>query len=163
MPKKNSADAKKKKGGLGIALFALIALGACAVAGYTWYELKHVKTQIANGAEAQTPAASPVPLYMPLETFTVSLKPTEEDADRVLYIGLTLRLRDESSRDLLEEFLPEIRSRLLVLLSQQTAEQLATSEGKTALIDQIKGELNKPISNRSAAVSDVLYNAFILR
>ncbi|MTD37439.1 flagellar basal body-associated protein FliL [Erwinia sp. CPCC 100877] len=163
MPKKNSADAKKKKGGLVVALFALIALGACAVAGYTWYELKDVKTQIANGNEAAPPVVSQVPLYMPLETFTVSLKPTEEDEDRILYIGLTLRLRDENSRALLEEFLPEIRSRLLVLLSQHTAEQLATSEGKTALIDQIKRELNKPVSDRSAEVIDVLYNAFVLR
>jgi flagellar FliL protein len=163
MAKKDSADEKKKKGGLGIALFALIALGACAAAGYTWYELKNVKSQIANGVEEQPPVVSQVPLYMPLETFTVSLKPTEEDADRVLYIGLTLRLRDENSRALLEEFLPEIRSRLLVLLSQQTAEQLATNDGKTALSDQIKTELNKPISDRTAAVTDVLYNAFILR
>ena len=163
MAKKDSADDKHKRGGLGIALFALIALGACAAAGYTWYELKNVKTQIANGVEEQPPVVSQVPLYMPLETFTVSLKPTEEDADRVLYIGLTLRLRDENSRALLEEFLPEIRSRLLVLLSQQTAEQLATNDGKTALSEQIKAELNKPISDRTAAVTDVLYNAFILR
>lgn len=162
MPKKNSADAKKR-GSLSAVLLACVALGACAVAGYTWYELKHVKTQIATGGEVQPVAASQIPLYMPLETFTVSLKPTDEDADRVLYIGLTLRLRDEPSRELLEEFLPEIRSRLLVLLSQQTADNLATNAGKTSLVEQIKEELNKPISHRSAVVTDVLYNAFILR
>ncbi|MBV4414002.1 flagellar basal body-associated protein FliL [Enterobacteriaceae bacterium YMB-R22] len=162
MPKKNSAGAKKKVP-FGAILLALIAVGACAIAGYTWYELKHVKTQIAGGEEVKPEVVNQPPVYMPLETFTVSLKPTDEDADRVLYIGLTLRLKDEESRELLAEFLPEIRSRLLVLLSQQTADNLATDAGKTSLVGQIKEVLNKPIDNRSAAVADVLYNAFILR
>lgn len=52
------------------------------------------------------------------------------DADRVLYIGITLRLKDEATRSRLSEYLPEVRSRLLLLFSRQDAAVLATEEGK---------------------------------
>lgn len=35
---------------------------------------------------------------MPLDTFTVNLVTPDNDPDRVLYIGLTLRLPDEATR-----------------------------------------------------------------
>lgn len=162
MPKKNSADARKK-GPLIAILLACIAVGACAAAGYAWYKLLNVELQATAGTNSNTAVVATSPLYMPLDTFTVSLMPNDEEADRVLYIGLTLRLNDEASRDVFKAFLPEIRSRLLVLLSQQSADILATNAGKTALTEQIKIELNKPFDQRSVTVTDVLYNAFILR
>ena len=43
MPYKNSAD---KTGRFLLTLLVLIALGASAVAGYTWYDLKKVKEEV---------------------------------------------------------------------------------------------------------------------
>lgn len=70
--------------------------------------------------------ASCPPVFYALDTFTVNLG----DADRVLYIGITLRLKDEATRSRLSEYLPEVRSRLLLLFSRQDAAVLATEEGK---------------------------------
>lgn len=71
-------------------------------------------------------ASCPSPVFYALDTFTVNLG----DADRVLYIGITLRLKDEATRSRLSEYLPEVRSRLLLLFSRQDAAVLATEEGK---------------------------------
>lgn len=88
---------------------------------------------------------------MPLDTFTVNLVTPDNNPDRVLYIGLTLRLPDESTRRQLNDFLPEVRSRLLMLLSRQEASQLANEQGKQRLVAQIKDVLSPPLvkDNRS--------------
>ena len=103
----------------------------------------------------------PSPVFYALDTFTVNLG----DADRVLYIGITLRLKDEATRSRLSEYLPEVRSRLLLLFSRQDAAVLATEEGKKNLIAEIKTTLSTPLvaGQPKQDVTDVLYTAFILR
>ena len=103
----------------------------------------------------------PSPVFYALDTFTVNLG----DADRVLYIGITLRLKDETTRSRLSEYLPEVRSRLLLLFSRQDAAVLATEEGKQKLIAAIKAILSTPLvaGQPKQDVTDVLYTAFILR
>lgn len=103
----------------------------------------------------------PSPVFYALDTFTVNLG----DADRVLYIGITLHLKDEATRSRLSEYLPEVRSRLLLLFSRQDAAVLATEEGKKNLIAEIKTTLSTPLvaGQPKQDVTDVLYTAFILR
>jgi len=150
-----------------IVLVMLIAIGACALSGFTLYEIRTVRNHVTdnNPADSQANLPGPVtPLYLPLETFTVSLKPTADDSDRVLYIGLTLRVKDEGSKALIEEFLPEIRGRLLMLFSQRTADELSTNEGKDKLMADIKQSASQPLADgKSAVITDALLNAFILR
>ena len=145
----------------------LTAVAACGVSGYLFWEMKFAKpaAEVAQGEVQATPAPVQVePLYASMNTFTVSLKPTPRENDRILYIGLTLRVRDEQSQQLIEKFLPEVRSRLLVLFSKQTAEELSTDDGKYQLVEAIKSVMNKPLAaEQSAIVTDVLFNAFILR
>lgn len=165
MPKKNQNSAGGKKKNLTILLLLLIMTGTCVIAGYTLYEMKNIKQLAVDGTPEQTVSIeSVVPVYIPLDTFTVSLKPTQRESDRILYIGLTLRVRDDKSQELIEKYLPEVRSRLLVLFSKQTADELSTDDGKYQLIDNIKTAMNKPLAaDQSAVVTDVLFNAFILR
>lgn len=100
-----------------------------------------------------------------MDTFTVNLVNPDNDPDRVLYVGFTLRLPDEDTRRRLNDYLPEVRSRLLLLLSRQSAAQLATEQGKQALVEQIKQALAPPLvkTQPPQVVSDVLFTAFILR
>lgn len=170
MPKKNQkVTGGGKKRFLVILLIMFVAIGACAVAAYLWYEMENIKSQMAEtgkpaGKVADVNQAPTAPLYVPLETFTVSLKPTADEDDRVLYIGLTLRVKDEQSKSLIEQFLPEMRSRLLILFSQQSGDNLSTDEGKNHLIEKIKSAVSEPLSdNQRAMITDVLFNDFILR
>lgn len=168
MKKKNQKTASgEKKNSLLVILLMLIAIGGCALAGYTFYEMKNLRGEVAGNRKTSTdekPAEVVAPIYVPMDTFTVSLQPQEEDLDRVLYVGITLRVKDEQSKVLAEQFLPDIRSRIFILLSHQTAKSLSTEEGKNNLVGMIKEELMKPVSpHQNILVSDVLFNAFILR
>ncbi|CAK8743671.1 hypothetical protein SODG_006807 [Sodalis praecaptivus] len=102
---------------------------------------------------------------MVLETFTVNVANPDNDLDRVLYVGLTLRLPNEETRKTFNDYLPLVRSRLLLLLSRQQASELACPLGKQGLIDKIKQTLAEPLvaGQPPQVVDDVLFTAFILR
>ena len=147
----------------------LTAVAACGFSGYLFWELKYAKPAVAaiENENVAQPAPAPVqiePLYASMNTFTVSLKPTANESDRVMYLGLSIRVAEQSSLAVLEKYLPEYRSRLFMLLTHQTYEDLSSDEGKRRLIDNIKAELDKPLAfNQSIRVTDVLINEFILR
>lgn len=153
----DSAINKKSKRAIWIPLLVLITLAACATAGYSYWRMQ----QPPSASVKAEPAPPPAPVFFALDTFTVNLG----DADRVLYIGITLRMKDEATRSRLNEYLPEVRSRLLLLFSRQNAATLATEEGKQQLIAAIKETLATPlvVGQPKQVVTDVLYTAFILR
>ena len=150
------AISKKSKRSLWIPILVFITLAACASAGYIYWH----SHQVAADDKAQQRVV-PSPVFYALDTFTVNLG----DADRVLYVGITLRLKDEATRARLNDYLPEVRSRLLLLFSRQDASALATDVGKQKLVDAIKQTLATPLVNGQPKqeVTDVLYTAFILR
>lgn len=164
--KENAPKGGKKKLLL-IILAALITVGVVAAAGYTWYELRSIKSQMTNPQaenKNEVPPESVMPVYADIDTFTVSLKPEDADSDHVLYIGLTLKMKDDAAKALLEKYLPEVRSRLLVLFSQQTANNLSVDGGKEKLMQEIKKVVSTPLTGQQTImVTDVLFNAFILR
>lgn len=80
----DSAINRKSKRSIWIPLLVLITLAACATAGYSYWRMQEHPTASATAA----PPPPPAPVFFALDTFTVNLG----DADRVLYIGITLRL-----------------------------------------------------------------------
>lgn len=153
----DTAIPKNRKRAIWLPLLLLLTLVACAAGGYSYWRMQQNANPMTK--TVAPPPASPV--FFALDTFTVNLG----DADRVLYVGITLRLKDEETRARLSEYLPEVRSRLLLLLSRQDAAQLATDTGKLKLASAIKETLSTPLiaGHPRQDVTDVLYTAFILR
>lgn len=161
---KNAASRGGSRSLLSI-LLILITVAACAFAGYMFWQLKLAQSGVVTKVVEPKPAPESIePLYLSMNTFTVSLKPTEKESDRVLFLGVSVRLADRQSLLTLEKYLPEYRSRLFMLLTHQTYEALSSDQGKQQLIENIKSELSKPLAHNQALVpSDVLINEFILR
>lgn len=75
----------KRKSSIWLILLVLVAIAASAGGGYSWWLLHKSKP-------TNTQIVAAIPVFMPLETFTVNLITPDNNLDRVLYIGLTLRL-----------------------------------------------------------------------
>ncbi|WP_130835322.1 flagellar basal body-associated protein FliL [[Erwinia] mediterraneensis] len=159
----DNAKAKGRKRSILIPVLLIVTLAACSVAGYAvWRMMNKPEGGQAEAAKGQPPAA---PVFFALDTFTVNLVNPDNNPDRVLYVGFTLRMPDEDTRRRMAEYLPEVRSRLLLLLSRQNAAALATEQGKQDLVGQIKQVLAPPLvkGQPPQVVNDVLFTAFILR
>ncbi|CAN5125557.1 N/A [soil metagenome] len=136
-------DAPKKKGkGLLIILIAVVVLLIVIVGGVGAY-LVLGKKHGAEEAAAAKPVERKVPVFHPLDTFTVNLAdPTRE---RYLQTNISLQIRDEKVAEELKVYNPAVRNRVLILLSSQSGEMISTPEGKDALslalVDQINSVL----------------------
>ncbi|WP_273837753.1 flagellar basal body-associated protein FliL [Providencia rettgeri] len=153
-------ESKRSNKGL-LILFALVALAGAGFGGYTWWTTQ--KGPQALSEEEKRPNM-PQPIFMELEPFTVNLAGVD-GPDRVLYIHVTLRLANEKSRKQLHEYLPEVRSRLLLLLSEQKAKNIENHDGKLQLMKEIKQTLTPTLipGDTDQDISDVLFTTFILR
>lgn len=133
----------------------LIIVGALVVvllivAGGGFFLLK--KSQAAadeEGGEAPAPKAashSPPPgtppAYLPLDNMVVNL--ADPGGERVAQIGITLEVQDAHASDTVKAYLPTIRSGILMLISQRTADELLKPEGKEKLAKDILREAAVP-------------------
>lgn len=149
---------KKSKLGLILIVLALLVVLGGGGAAAAYYFL------MPNQHRAEVAEAPPVaPIFIALEPFTVNLQ--SEDHDRYLHIGMTLRLADTISQEQTTAYLPEARSRILLLLSNRKAETLFTAEDKTQLAAEIRTVLNKPLTSAkpSQRITDVLFTTFVVQ
>ncbi len=152
-------QASGQRGAAARALLFVLALVVlvCAVAGTTYAV---VSRNLPTAAEtAPTSPPPPKPVFIELEPFTVTV--SDPYADRILHVGLTLRVDDDSTRQRLMDYLPEIRSQLLVLLSEQRPDALQSGEGKRELASQVRASLNSGVGK--GQVMDVLFHAFVVQ
>ncbi|WP_233803896.1 flagellar basal body-associated protein FliL [Paraburkholderia sp. HP33-1] len=143
-----------------IVLIALIAAGA-AGAGVWFFMSK--RAPVAASAEA-APAPPAAPLFFPLESMTVNLQ-SDDGQQHFLRIGLTLKLGDAATQQVLTDHMPEVRSRILLALSNKHPDELAPLEGKRALAEELKTLISEP-TDRGAApirVQDVLFTEFVVQ
>ncbi|OZI18433.1 flagellar basal body protein FliL [Bordetella genomosp. 9] len=114
-------------------------------------------------APPQTPQAVPAPIFIPITPFTVTLQ--SADRERIVHVAMTLRVADEQSRQRIEKYMPEVRSRVLMLLSAQTPESVQTPQGKVDLASALLKAINKPFTPLPDGqyVTDVLFTEFVVQ
>jgi flagellar FliL protein len=141
-----------------IVLIAIIAAGA-AGAGVWFFMSKRPPS--ASAAEAPPP---PAPLFFPLESMTVNLQ-SDDGQQHFLRIGLTLKLTDPKVQQELTDHMPELRSRILLALSNHHPDDLAPLEGKRALATELKTLIEQPTDKGAppAHVDEVLFTEFVVQ
>ena len=147
---------KSKRGLILIALAALAVVGGGGAAAYYYLMGNQHHTQVAV-------APPETPIFVPLEPFTVNLQ--SDDHDRFLHVGMTLKVADVKSQAQITEYLPETRSRILMLLSNRKSETLLTADDKIQLATEIRKVLNKPLtdSQPSQHITNVLFTTFVVQ
>jgi flagellar protein FliL len=142
-----------------IALIAIFAAGAAGAA--TWFLMQR---QAASAPAAPAAPVPVVPVYFALDPMTVNLQ-SDDGETHYLRIGLTLKLDNLKTQDELRDRMPEIRSRVLLALSNKHPADLATLDGKRALATELAVLIAQPTEPHSAPakVDDVLFTEFVVQ
>jgi flagellar FliL protein len=143
---------------IGIAAAAgICALAATATAAYVMMASPPVKT-----AQAATRLPEK-PIFVTLEPLTVNLQ--VEGRGQFLHIGVALKVRDEKAGAQIVEFMPELRGRLVLLLSNRQPESLLSTEDKTRLAEEIRTALNLPLTPGlpPQGITSVSFNTFVVQ
>lgn len=142
------------------ALVLLIALSAANL--YVLLSDRSPSDGSTSTEETYAPIADPI--FVKIGPLTVNLR-SDRYGERLLYTTLSLRVENETTQELIKKFMPEVQSRLLLLLSAYTAEQLTTTEGKQEVARAILEALEAPLvdSQPRLAISAVLFTDFIVQ
>ncbi len=172
-PAADAAQPKAKKSGatkwIIIAIVALVLLGGIGGAAAWWFMRATPAEEATDGEGGQPAAAQPKKVRAPagdgiltLDQFLVNL--ADKDATRFVRVKLCLVVETKKQAEELaknEVVKARVRSAILELLAQQTADKLVTPEGKT--------DLKKAISERAkpaldgTKVLDVLFTDFVVQ
>ena len=148
---KSKSKKKKRILIIGLLVLALAGLGG----GYFFMNNRP--------AVAHKEVKAEMPIFMPLEPFTVNLQPGSRN--RFLHVAVTLKMANAVSQTQMTQYLPEVRSRVLNTLSNREAESLATPEDKTRLSGEIMQSLSQPFSPNTPQqkISSVMFTTFMLQ
>ncbi len=158
----DAAEATEKKGGkkglVIMILVAVIAIGGGA--GGTWF---FMQGQQDEGHEPPPPKEIPT-TFKELELFTVNLQPKE--LNQYLQVGLTVKIHEtEELAAEVDKKMPEIRNRILLLLTNKTAEDLSTLIGKKQLGSELVEEIKESMDSETLGegVLEVLFTSMVIQ
>lgn len=158
-PVVEAAPKKSRKKLILLIVAALIVIGGGGAAA--WYFMGGAASAGVAKEVKKEPAKAPV--FVALEPFTVNLQ--SETGDQFLQVTFQLQVPDAAQEELLKSFMPQVRSRLLFLLSSKKASELTSVDGKKKLTEEIISTVNQPFTPKGApqTVSDVFFTSFVIQ
>lgn len=159
--KANPPEGKSKKKLILLAAIAVLILGIAGGA-FAWYANSHKAGNNKSHKEVKAEPSKP-PIFVNLDPFTVNLQP--EKGEQYLQIALTLQVADQTQVDLIKLNMPQVRSRLLTLLSSKMASEISTVEGKKQLTEEIVAQIKQPFvpDGNTQSVLSVFFTSFIIQ
>ncbi len=140
-PTEDSAPAEKPKSKkMLIIIIAAVVVLALVGGGAAFFLMKKKPAEEdGQGEEGKAPpkvvhkAPDPKkpPTYLPMESMVVNL--ADPGGGRFVQLGITLKLDDPKTADTVKQFMPSIRSAVLIAVSLRTSDELLAPEGKEKL------------------------------
>jgi flagellar FliL protein len=149
-----AAASTKKKPWLLIAA-ALLALLLIAGAG-AWFLLHKEKSDEAHEVQAKPQP----PVFITPEPFTVNLQDS-----RYLQATFTIQIASQAEADHLKAYMPQLRSRLLLLMSSKSSDELSSVDGKNRLLTEIQAMIEQPFASglSPTTVKNVFITSFVIQ
>ena len=141
---------------------AVLLVGTLGLAGgffMMWNKLSDLNTQANAAVEDQQDQTAALGTLFPLDTFIVNL--ADQERSRYLRVTMDLELAAATDTQKLTERLPQIRDRILMLLPSKRFADISSTEGKTALRDEIIGKLNGLFPGN--VITDIFFTEFVVQ
>jgi flagellar FliL protein len=157
------APKKSKKKLILLIVAAVVIVGAAGGGAFVFLRSSGAATTTEAKKETKSEPAK-APVFVTMEPFTVNLQ-TEGTTDQFLQVAFTLQVPDAAQEETIKNFMPQVRSRLLLLLSSKKASELTSVEGKKKLSEEIIASVNQPFSEKGQpqAVSNVFFTSFVIQ
>jgi flagellar FliL protein len=149
-----------KKSKLPLIIIAAVVVLALAGGG-AWFFLKGDPEEGDEKEKAKASAIEAIPVYMAIDTLTVNLK----DSRQYLQLTISLQLKNGEDQSLIKLYMPQVRTRALIILSNKKPEDVISAEGKLALLEELKTITEKPFTEKLEPIEilDVSFTSFIIQ
>lgn len=166
------APKKSKKKLIIIIVSAVLVLSGIG-GGAAWYFMGHKssehkatkdgKEEKPEKEEAKEEEPPAEPAFVKLETFTLNLNP--EEGEKYLQVDMTLNASDKEEADFLGVHMPQVRNRILLVLTSKKPSEISTAEGKKMLSQELADQLNQPYTagGKPKKISGVFFTSFVIQ
>ncbi|HJU71297.1 MAG TPA: flagellar basal body-associated protein FliL [Paucimonas sp.] len=148
-----------------LVVIIVIALFVLGLGGFAaWYFMSHGDDASAKSAKDHAKhEPAKLPVFLPMDAFTVNLQ--NEGVEQFLQVSFTLQMDDPEQVELIKLYMPQVRSRLLLLLSSKKASEISSVEGKKKLSEEILAQVKQPFSAGAAPqkISNVFFTSFVIQ
>lgn len=152
------ATEPRKRSKLLITLLAAILVVVLGVGGTVAYLVTKKSTPDKKAAEAKEEVE---PIFLPLDTFTVNLKGTQE---RFAQVAITLMITDAKVIDPIKARTPILRDRIIKVIAKKTAEDMLSTEGKDRLAAEVLSSIKESLpESLRKGVKEVLFTNVIVQ
>jgi len=144
-----------------IAIAALLIATSAAGAGAFYFFM--AEGPKADRSDDAKPVEIREPIYLKVGPMTVNIQSNR--GDRLLYMSMMVEVGDDETKTFLENNMPAINNRMLILLSQQRAENINAIDGKQLVADKILDALQEPFSDPQPelVIESVFFQEFIVQ
>ena len=142
-----------------VAVLLVVTLGLAGGFFMMWNKLSDLNTQANAAVEDQQDQTAALGTLFPLDTFIVNL--ADQERSRYLRVTMDLELAAATDTQKLTERLPQVRDRILMLLPSKRFADISSTEGKTALRDEIIGKLNGLFPGN--VITDIFFTEFVVQ
>jgi len=110
--------------------------------GGAWFVMGKKAAADEDVEEVSHAAPKGPPTFLPLDNMVINL--ADPGGEKVAQVGITLEVVDAKAIEKVKVYLPAIRSGILLLISQRTADDLLQIEGKEKLAQDVLAEALRP-------------------
>lgn len=145
-----------------VIILLVVLLGGVGGVGYLVLTGHNPLGGAAPQAEAHQAKKTDVPpVFSKLDTFVVNLS---GPGGTLLQADMQAELTDAEAQKKLTDYMPKVRSAVILLLSAKTPEELSTPEGKLKLKSQVKQVINGSLdTSGDEPVKSVVFTSFIIQ
>lgn len=138
-----------------VGLVLVLVIGGGAGAWFFMNQDKHPSEKV---------EVAPPPIFVTLEPLTVNLQRGEE-GDQYLQTTLTAQFGEKEHEEMMKLYMPQIRSRLLLLLSSKKASEINSEDGKKKLTEDILATIRRPYSDKGPGqrIMNIHFTSFVIQ
>ena len=153
-------EASKKKGGKKKLLFIivplLLILGGGSFAAYHFLFAKKSKTPANQPAKLSNMQLGPM---IKLKSFLTNLANTNRTA--YVKVSMSIELKPGANISTFKQFTPQVRNRIIMILSSKTSKEIDSPQGQLSLRHQIARSLNQLLGD--GTVTGVYFNNYLVQ
>jgi len=155
----HEAKPKKSKSLLIIIVIIVVILGAGGFFGWNFF----MKGKEGDEAKTPTPDSKKdqVSIVYPLKSFIVNLMGKSRLGNRYLKVIMQLEISFEKDKDIIDKLKPQLRDTILLLLSDQTFDDVKTMEGKLELKQELLSRINNILGGE--IVKQIYFTEFVVQ
>ncbi len=148
-------------------IIIIIAVAVVLIGGgvAAWLMMGDKSAEEGEHAEAEAHEEVPIsePVFVKLDTFTVNLNP--EEGEKYLQVDITLNATDANDAEVLEKFMPQVRNRILMVLTSKLPSEITDMDGKKTLSAEITEQINEPYveGGKPLKFSEAFFTSFVIQ